>query len=70
MDKDNAKLTLLINCLNTHCTPNLKRGLINVIESISKTLFGTIDAEDVILINEYRTSDRSAILKAKKYVIK
>jgi len=32
--------------------PKLKRGLINVIRSINKTLFGTIDAEDATLINE------------------
>jgi len=53
IEKDNAKLTLLINRLNTlYQTPNLKRGLINVIRSISKTLFGTMDAEDATLINE------------------
>jgi len=33
-------------------TPNLKRGLINAIGSISKTLFGTMDAEDVKKIDE------------------
>jgi len=51
--KDIAKLKLLIERLNTlYHTPKLKRGLINVISSISKTLFGTMDAEDATLINE------------------
>jgi len=52
-EKDIAKLKLLIERLNTlYQTPKLKRGLINVIGSISKTLFGTMDAEDATLINE------------------
>jgi len=39
--------------LNTlYQTPKLKHGLINIIGSISKTLFGTMDAEDATLINE------------------
>jgi len=51
--KDIAKLKLLIERLNTlYQTPKLKRGLINVIGSISKTLFGTMDAEDATLIDE------------------
>jgi len=51
--KDIAKLKLLIERLNTlYETPKLKRGLINVIGSISKTLFGTMDTEDATLINE------------------
>jgi len=33
-------------------TPNNKRGLINAIGTISKTLFGTIDANDERIINE------------------
>jgi len=42
-----------MNRLNTiYQTPNLKRGLINAIGSISKTLFGTMDAEDAERINE------------------
>jgi len=42
-----------MNRLNTiYQTPNLKRGLINAIGSISKTLFGTMDAEDAEKINE------------------
>jgi len=54
MEKDNVKLTLLINCLNTlHQTSNLKRGLINVMGFVSKTLFDTMDAEDASLINEH-----------------
>jgi len=53
MDKDNTKLTLLMDRLNTiYQTPNLKRGLINAIGSISKTLFGTMDAEDAEKIDE------------------
>jgi len=53
IEKNSAKLKLLIECLNTlYQTPKLKRSLINVIESISKTLFGTMDAKDVTLINE------------------
>jgi len=51
--KDIAKLKLLIKRLNTlYQTPKLKRGLINVIGSISKTLFGTMGAENATLINE------------------
>jgi len=54
--KDIAKLKLLIERLNTlYQTAKLKRGLINVIGSISKTLFGTRDAEDATLINETKT---------------
>jgi len=53
MDKDNTKLTLLMDRLNTiYQTPNLKRGLINAIESIGKTLFGTMDAEDAERIDK------------------
>jgi len=53
IEKDIAKLKTLIERLNTlYQTPKLKRGLINVIGSISKTLFGTMDAEDETLINE------------------
>jgi len=52
-EKDITKLKLLIERLNTlYQTPKLKRGLINVIGSISKTLFGTMDAEDATLISE------------------
>jgi len=53
IEKDSAKLRLLIERLNTlYQTPKLKCGLINVIGSINKTLFGTTDAEDATLINE------------------
>jgi len=53
MDKDNIKLTLLMDRLNTiYQTPNLKRRLKNTIGSISKTLFGTMDAEDAERIDE------------------
>jgi len=51
--KDIVKLKLLIKRLNTlYQTPKLKRGLINVIGFISKTLFGTMDTENATLINE------------------
>jgi len=47
INKDNNKLISLIGRLNVmYQTPVSKQGLINVIESISKTLFGTMDAED------------------------
>jgi len=53
IDKDNTKLTQLILRLNTiFQTPNLKRGLINAIGSISKTLFGTMDADDAEKIDK------------------
>jgi len=53
VDKDNIKLTLLMNRLNTiYQTPNLKRGLINAIGSISKILFDIMDAEDAERIDE------------------
>jgi len=53
IEKNIAKLKLLIERLNIlHQTPKLKHGLINVIGSISKILFGTMDAEDATLINE------------------
>jgi len=53
IEKDNAKLRVLIERLNTiYQTPKLKRSLINVIGSISKTLLGIIKAEDATLINE------------------
>jgi len=53
IEKNSAKLRSLIERLNTlYQIPKLKCGLINVIESISKTLFGTMDAENATLINE------------------
>jgi len=53
MNKDNTKLTLLIDRLNTiYQAPNLKRGLINAIGSLNKTLFGTMDAEDAEKLDE------------------
>ena len=52
--KDDDRLTLLINRLYSiySSTTDRKRGLINGIGSLAKTLFGTMDAEDEKLINE------------------
>jgi len=51
--KDHAKLTLLLTQLRAlYKTPNNKRGLIDAIGTISKTLFGTMDADDERIINE------------------
>jgi len=50
--KDSAKLTLLLTHLRAlYKTPNNKRGLIDTIGTISKTLFGTMDADERV-INE------------------
>jgi len=51
--KDSAKLTLLLTHLRTlYKTPNNKRGLTDAIDTVSKTLFGTMDADDEKIINE------------------
>lgn len=51
--KENDRLeTLLSQMKILYKTPNLKRGLINAIGTISKTLFGTMDAEDEKTIYE------------------
>jgi len=51
INKDNAKLALLLTHLRAlYKTPNNKRGLIDVIDTVSKTLFGTIDADDERII--------------------
>ena len=51
--KDNLKLISLLSRLNMmYQAPVSKRGLINAIGSISKTLFGTMDDEDAKTINE------------------
>jgi len=51
--RGSVKLTILLTHLRTlYKTPNSKRGLIDVIGTISKTLFGTMDADDERVINE------------------
>ncbi|KAL6264212.1 hypothetical protein P5V15_004297 [Pogonomyrmex californicus] len=51
--KDNEKLTQLFTRLRTiYYTRDSKRGLINAIGTISKTLFNTMDAEDEEHLNE------------------
>jgi len=69
-DKDDVKLTLLTYCLNTiYQTSNLKRGLINVIRSISRTLVGTMDAlikEQIKLLQNRQLTTQHA----SKYEIK
>ncbi|KAL6252209.1 hypothetical protein P5V15_009231 [Pogonomyrmex californicus] len=53
MQKDNAKLTQLLTRLRTiYYTRDSKRGLINAIGAINKTLFGTMDAEDEEHLNK------------------
>jgi len=53
INKDNAKLALLLTHLRALCkTPNNKRGLIDAIGTVSKMLFGTMDADDEKIINE------------------
>jgi len=53
IDKDNAKLALLLTHLRTvYKNSNKRRGLIDAIGTISKTLFGTMDADDEKVINE------------------
>jgi len=52
INKDNAKLALLLTHLRTlYKTSNNKRGL-DAIGTVSKTLFGTMDADDERIINE------------------
>jgi len=51
--KDEAKLTLQLTHLRTlYRIPSDRRGLINAIGMISKTLFGTMDADDAKIVNE------------------
>jgi len=53
INKDNAKLALLLTHLRAlYKTPNNKRGLIDAISTVSKTLLGTMDADDERIINE------------------
>jgi len=51
IEKDSAKLRLIERLNTLYQIPKLKRRLLNVIGSVSKTL-GTINAEDATLINE------------------
>ncbi|KYN29314.1 hypothetical protein ALC57_01254, partial [Trachymyrmex cornetzi] len=53
LDKENSQLTASLAHMRTLYNANTnKRGLINAIGTISKTLFGTMDAEDAQRINE------------------
>jgi len=54
MTKRYEKIQLLMNRLRTvyGTEMNKRRGLINGLGSIAKTLFGTMDADDEQLINE------------------
>jgi len=53
IQKDEEKLTLQLTHLRAlYRNPNERRGLINAIGMISKTLFGTMDAEDAQVINK------------------
>ncbi|XP_071643595.1 uncharacterized protein [Temnothorax longispinosus] len=53
IEKNNKKLTQLLTRLQTiYKTNNNKRGLIDAIGTISKTLFGTMDADDAKHIQE------------------
>jgi len=53
IQKDEAKLTLQLTHLRAlYNNPSDRRGLINAIGMISKTLFGTMDADDAKIINE------------------
>jgi len=56
INKDSDKLTLLLSHLRAlYNPPNNKRGLIDAIGTVSKTLFETIDADDEKIINEQLT---------------
>ncbi|XP_011688855.1 PREDICTED: uncharacterized protein LOC105450619 [Wasmannia auropunctata] len=53
MEKDNKMLTVLVNHLYGLYKPiNNKRGLIDAIGVVGKTLFGVMDADDAKLIDE------------------
>jgi len=53
IQKDEAKLTLQLTHLRAlYKNPSDRRGLINAVGMISKTLFGTMDADDAKIINE------------------
>jgi len=53
VQKDEEKLTLQLTHLRAlYRNPNDRRGLINAIGMISKTLFGTMDADDAQVINK------------------
>lgn len=74
IEKDNKKLTYLILSLQTmYKTTNNKRGLVNAIGTISKTLFGTMDAEDAQRIDEQLElirNQQSTLQHAAKHQIK
>jgi len=53
LHKDEAKLTLQLTHLRAlYRNPSDRRGLFNAIGMISKTLFGTMDADDAKTVNE------------------
>ncbi|KAL6268236.1 hypothetical protein P5V15_001350 [Pogonomyrmex californicus] len=52
IEKDNIKLTTLLTQVKTLYKTDRRRGLLNAVGSVSKILFGTIDAEDRKLIDE------------------
>jgi len=53
IQKDEAKLTLQLTHLRAfYKNPSDRRGLINAIGMISKTLFGIMDADDAKIVNE------------------
>jgi len=53
IQKDEAKLTLqLTHLIALYKTSSSRRGLINAIGTISKTLFGIMDADDTRTVNK------------------
>ncbi|KAL6252261.1 hypothetical protein P5V15_015232 [Pogonomyrmex californicus] len=73
IQKDNAKLTQLLTRLRTiYYTRDSKRGPINAIGAISKTLFGIMDAEDEEHLNEIQMlqEDQQTLQHATKTQIK
>jgi len=53
IQKNEAKLTLQLTHLRVlYKTPSDRRGLINAIGTISKTLFSTIDTDDARAVNK------------------
>jgi len=74
IQKDETKLTLQLTHLRAlYKTPGDRRGLINAIGMISKTLFGTMDADDAQVINEQLDllrNDQNTIQHAVKNQLK